>query len=224
MSFGVRQGLKIYSGVLGAFVCLSSFLWVMFHVYLIFQTPDYETELRMARYLDICFGCLAFFSSLALMYGAFVESKTWLSAWTLGSMTVVIGMWGWYFHKKYSKTPHPEVMTPFERTGEVLTGVYVAAILPVWFFQRQIETWDWRFTLGNMCPNFVLRNHTCHHVTMPNSTSRNSRPHPALAAVVHHQVNNNGNHYLPTYAQCTTNTFLAPTHTHVSHHLPASKG
>ena len=30
-------------------------------------------------------------------------------------------------------------------------------------------------------------------------------------------------HYLPSYAQCTTNTFLAPSHTHVNH-LPASKG
>ena len=29
--------------------------------------------------------------------------------------------------------------------------------------------------------------------------------------------------YLPSYAQCTTNTFLAPSHTHVNH-LPASKG
>lgn len=216
MSCGVRRTLKVYSGVLGAFVCITSFLWVMFHVYLIFQIPDHETELRMARYLDICFGCLAFFSSLALMYGAFVESKTWLSAWTLGSMTVVIGMWGWYFHKKYSKTPHPEVMTPFERAGVALTGFYILSILPVWFFQRQIETWDWRSTFGDLCPSFLLRS-TCHHVTMmPNS--RSNRPHQAALS-----VNNNGNHYLPTYAQCTTNTFLAPTHTHVSH-LPASKG
>jgi len=47
----------------------------------------------MARYLDISFGLLAFSSSLALMYGAFVESKTWISVWTLGSATVLVGCW-----------------------------------------------------------------------------------------------------------------------------------
>ena len=47
----------------------------------------------MARYLDISFGLLAFSSSLALMYGAFVESKTWISVWTLTSATVLVGCW-----------------------------------------------------------------------------------------------------------------------------------
>jgi hypothetical protein len=47
----------------------------------------------MARYLDISFGLLAFSSALALMYGAFVESKTWISVWTLGSATVLVGCW-----------------------------------------------------------------------------------------------------------------------------------
>ena len=108
MSLGVRQALKVYSGILGLFVSLFAFIWVFFMVYLVSDTPESEHDLRMARYLDICFGLLAFFSSLALMYGAFVESKTWISAWTLGSGTVVVGMWAWYFHRKFSQTPHPE--------------------------------------------------------------------------------------------------------------------
>ena len=108
MSLGVRQALKVYSGILGLFVSLFAFIWVFFMVYLVSDTPESQTDIRMARYLDICFGLLAFFSSLALMYGAFVESKTWISAWTLGSGTVVVGMWAWYFHRKFSKAPHPE--------------------------------------------------------------------------------------------------------------------
>jgi hypothetical protein len=47
----------------------------------------------MARYLDISFGLLAFSSSLALMYGAFVDSKSWIAVWTLGSATVLVGCW-----------------------------------------------------------------------------------------------------------------------------------
>ena len=108
MSLGVRQALKVYSGILGLFVSLFAFIWVFFMVYLVSDTPESEHDLRMARYLDICFGLLAFFSSLALMYGAFVESKTWISTWTLGSGTVVVGRWAWYFHRKFSQTPHPE--------------------------------------------------------------------------------------------------------------------
>ena len=110
MSLGVRQALKVYSCILGFLVCLSAFIWVFFMIYLVSDTPESEHDLRMARYLDICFGLLAFFSSLALMYGAFVESKTWISAWTLGSGTVVLGRWVWYFHRKFSKSPHPEGM------------------------------------------------------------------------------------------------------------------
>ena len=57
----------------------------------------------MARYLDICFGFLAFFSAAALMYGAFVESKTWMSAWILGSIIVLLGRWLWYLKGKFSQ-------------------------------------------------------------------------------------------------------------------------
>lgn len=205
MSFGARSALRIYSEILGFVVCFSAFIWVMFQVYAIFQTPEHQHELRMARYLDICFGCLAFFSSLALMYGAFVESKTWISAWTLGSLTVVIGMWAWYFHKRYSETPHPEVTRDFETAGIVLTAIYCAACLPVWLFQHQIEYWDLRSmcTWEWICPSFVL------------SIRRNTN---SGRTSTHHQCHQ----YLPSYAQCTTNTFLAPTHTQVNR-IPASK-
>ena len=56
MSLGVRQALKVYSGILGLFVSLFAFIWVFFMVYLVSDTPESEHDLRMARYLDICFG------------------------------------------------------------------------------------------------------------------------------------------------------------------------
>ena len=82
-----KRCLKVYSEVLGIGVSFCAFIWVLFQIYLVAQTPEDQNDLRMARYLDICFGLLAFFSSLALMYGAFVESKTWIGAWTLGKVT-----------------------------------------------------------------------------------------------------------------------------------------
>jgi len=226
MSLGVRQALKVYSGILGLFVSLFAFIWVFFMVYLVSDTPESEHDLRMARYLDICFGLLAFFSSLALMYGAFVESKTWISAWTLGSGTVVVGMWAWYFHRKFSQTPHPEVVTDFESAGIALTVVYFLSTLPVWIFQHKIQYWDIRSmcTLEWLCPNFVLSNLpirrsasqiTHHQTNIPRSRNSNGCNRST-------QQSNRLGHYLPSYAQCTTNTFLAPSHTHVNH-LPASK-
>ena len=86
MALGVRKALKYYSEILGLLVCIFAFMWVIFQVYLMDQTPDNQKDLHVARYLDICFGVCAFFSSLALMYGALIESKTWISAWTLGML------------------------------------------------------------------------------------------------------------------------------------------
>ena len=115
-------------------------------------------------------------------------------------------MWAWYFHKRYSETPHPEVTRDFETAGIVLTAIYCAACLPVWLFQHQIEYWDLRSmcTWEWICPSFVL------------SIRRNTN---SGRTATHHQCHQ----YLPSYAQCTTNTFLAPTHTQVNR-IPASKG
>ena len=98
-----RRCLKTYSILFGFFISFLAFLWVAFQVYLISEISSNQHDLRMARYLDICFGFLAFFSAAALMYGAFVESKTWMSAWILGSIIVLLGRWLWYLKGKFSQ-------------------------------------------------------------------------------------------------------------------------
>ena len=229
MAIGARQALKVYSGLLGLSVCIAAFMWVCLQIYLVSETDEGLHDLRMARYLDICFGLLAFFSSMALMYGAFVESKTWLSAWTLGSMTVVIGMWAWYWYGKYTAVnPHPEVKTDFEKAGGALTLIYFLAEIPVWTFQRRIEYWDFRFT-WDFCPTFVLsvlpirRSASAQLQASAVARARNgchSRRAPNQAGG---PAGRGYDYYLPSYAQSCTNTFLAPSHTHVNH-IPVSKG
>ena len=71
----VKFYLKIYSLSLGFVVSFASFCWMALILYVLSQTDPGSTGLMLARYLDISFGLLAFTSSLALLYGAFVESK-----------------------------------------------------------------------------------------------------------------------------------------------------
>ena len=124
------------------------------------------------------------------------------------------------------------MVTEFENAGIALTVVYILSTLPVWIFQHKIQYWDIRSmcTLEWLCPNVVLSN-------LPIRRSASQIPHHQQHAARSRSSNGcnragNGNsqqtgsragHYLPSYAQCTTNTFLAPSHTHVNH-LPASKG
>ena len=71
----VKFYLKIYSLSLGFVVSFASFCWIALILFVLSQTDPGSTDLMLARYLDISFGLLAFTSSLALLYGAFVESK-----------------------------------------------------------------------------------------------------------------------------------------------------
>jgi len=209
-----RYCLKIYSELLGVLVSFCAFIWVIFHIFIMWNTPN--DDLKMARYLDICFGVLAFFSALALMYGAFVDSKTWLLIWTLGSMTGVVGKWVFYCYGKFTAQPHPEVVKPFETAGVVLTFIYLLLSLPVWIFQYKIEYWDLGSmcqNVGWLCPNIVIS-------SMPIQSTRQGRCSGQQQTGIATSSSSN-RHYLPSYAECTTNTFLAPTNTHVN--IPASK-
>jgi len=214
-----RYCLKIYSELLGVLVSFCAFIWVIFHIFIMWQTSQsYNDDLRMARYLDICFGVLAFFSALALMYGAFVDSKTWLLVWTLGSMTGVVGKWVFYCYGKFSASQsHPEVVKPFETAGVVLTFIYLLLSLPVWIFQYKIEYWD----LGSMCPQNV--GWLCPNIIMASMPIQSTRGGRCTQQNPGSANSSSTRHYLPSYAECTTNTFLAPSNTHVNH-LPASKG
>ena len=181
------------------------------------MTEPISSIFRYDPFPDICFGVLAFFSALALMYGAFVDSKTWLLIWTLGSMTGVVGKWVFYCYGKFTAQPHPEVVKPFETAGVVLTFIYLLLSLPVWIFQYKIEYWDLGSmcqNVGWLCPNIVIS-------SMPIQSTRQGRCSSQQQTGIATSSSSN-RHYLPSYAECTTNTFLAPTNTHVN--IPASKG
>ena len=137
--------LKCYSLCLGCVVSFSSFLWLALILYILSQTDPAARDLLMARYLDLSFGLLAFTSSLALVYGAFVESKTWLSVWTLGSATVLIACWTWYFYKKYGLDT-PESLERTHDTMLALTVTYAIAILPVLAYYKYLESGPEAFT------------------------------------------------------------------------------
>lgn len=73
----LKHYLKIYSIGLGIVAAFFTFLWITLVLFILSQTDPSQSELMMQRYLDIGFGLVAFASSLALVYGSFVESKTW---------------------------------------------------------------------------------------------------------------------------------------------------
>ena len=134
-----RTCLKIYCLSLGFTSSCSSFLWTIFQVYLLYTTDSDQNDLMVARYLDICFGLLGLSSSLALLYGAFVESKTWLTVWTLGSTTLIIGRWAWFFYQKYWIV-HPESLKEAQEAGVILSVVYIALIIPVLINYKYLES------------------------------------------------------------------------------------
>ena len=111
---------------------------------------------------------------------------------------------------------HPEIKTGLEQTGVVVTVLYVVFSIPILVFHRMIEDWDIRTTCTIECPSFILsllplrRGSGSEHMAPPRP--RGCQMRSALRSA----------QYLPSYAQCTTNTFVAPTHTHV--HIPATKG
>ena len=112
--------LKIYCCTLGTIASFSAFVWIAFNVYFMSITEGQHTDLMVRRYLDVCIGMLGLFSALALLFGAFVESKTWINVWTLGSLTVVVGCWGWYFYRRHW-VDHPESYVEAKSIGMALS-------------------------------------------------------------------------------------------------------
>jgi len=137
----VKFYLKIYSLSLGFVVSFASFCWIALILYVLSQTDPGSTGLMLARYLDISFGLLAFTSSLALLYGAFVESKSWLSVWTLGSATVLVGSWVWHFYRKYG-VKSPEALDGAQETMLGVSLGYAVSVLPVLLFYKYLESPD----------------------------------------------------------------------------------
>jgi len=131
--------LKVYCCALGILASFSAFVWIAFHAYAMSMTQKGQTDLIVGRYLDISFGLLGLSSSAALLYGAFVESKTWISVWTLGSATVVIGFWGWYFYRCYG-VDHPESYVEAKSIGLALSVWYVILIIPVLVYSRYLQS------------------------------------------------------------------------------------
>ncbi len=135
----VKFILKLYSLGLGFVVSFASFVWMTLILYVLSQTDPTNNELLMERYLDISFGLLSFTSSLALLYGAFVESKSWLSVWTLGSATVLAGNWTWYFIRKYG-AESPESLEGRHDFMVAVSVVYAFAVMPVVAYYKYLES------------------------------------------------------------------------------------
>eukprot|EP00096_Caligus_rogercresseyi_P012341 TRINITY_DN5133_c0_g1_i1.p1 TRINITY_DN5133_c0_g1~~TRINITY_DN5133_c0_g1_i1.p1 ORF type:complete len:186 (+),score=47.92 TRINITY_DN5133_c0_g1_i1:224-781(+) len=132
--------LKHYGLLLGIFVGFGAFLWIFFQLYVLSKTEsEPNSPLRLARYLDIAFGLLGFTSSLALIYGSVVESKTWLSVWTFGSNCVILGNWSWFFYRKYGEES-PESLEKARLAGLVLTFLYIGASAPVLFYYKALQS------------------------------------------------------------------------------------
>ena len=134
-------------------------------------------------------------------------------------------MWAWYYYGKFAYPAHPEVTTDFETAGVTLTIAYVLTSLPVWIFQSLIEYCDFRSvccSMERLCPHFLLSNFPLRQVQT--SFRRDNHGCQLTVSGSGGRSDRLSRRYLPTYAQCTTNTFLAPTHTQVHHLPPMSKG
>ena len=161
MMISGRTCLRIYCLSLGLTSSFSAFLWTIFQVYLLYTTAADDNDLMVARYLDISFGLLALSSSFALIYGAFVESKTWLTVWTLGSTTLIIGRWAWFFYQKYW-IEHPESLKEAQEAGVILSAIYILLIIPVLVNYKYLESnhiafseWVQDISQNKMCRNIL---------------------------------------------------------------------
>ena len=114
---------------------------------------------------------------------------------------------------------HPEIKTGFENAGIAVSVTYILLGIPILVFHRMIEYWDFSSTCSTTleCPHFLFS-------LLPTLGRRGSVDHsaPNNRRGCHVRSALRSAQYLPSYAQCTTNTFVAPTHTHV--HIPATKG
>lgn len=137
-----RLYLSMYSLCLGIVASVAAFLWIALILYALSLTDPSANDLLMARYLDVSFGLLAFTSSLSLIYGAFVESKTWLSVWTLGSATVLVGQWSFLFYRKYGNGSSPESLKDVQMVMGLLSVFYALALLPVVRYYKLLESPD----------------------------------------------------------------------------------
>ena len=125
----------------------------------------------------------------------------------------------WNFIYLLFQPSHPEIKTGFENAGLAVSVTYILLGIPILVFHRMIEYWDFSSTCSTTleCPHFLFS-------LLPTLGRRGSVDHsaPNNRRGCHVRSALRSAQYLPSYAQCTTNTFVAPTHTHV--HIPATKG
>lgn len=154
----IKFYLKVYCITLGFVTSFASFLWLSLILYVLSRTDPNAADLIMARYLDISLGLLAFSSSLGLVYGAFVESKSWIAVWTLGSMTWIIGNWSWLFYRKYGLVT-PEAVDENQKVLTYLSVAYVIVLLPVIKYYKLLE--NLRSTLQNDAGKWRVMSYFC---------------------------------------------------------------
>ena len=211
-----RTCLRIYCLSLGFTTSFSAFLWTVFQVYLLYTTASDLNDLMVARYLDICFGLLGLSSSLALLYGAFVESKTWLTVWTLLSTTLIIGRWAWFFYQKYG-IEHPESLEEAQEAGVILSIIYIILIIPVLINYKYLESnhlsfseWIHDISQGRMCrtilgPFCMLFSsdyyNNIRHCANDGNVSRNGSRPTNREVLDYREENNQAMHWNPSKEQ-----------------------
>lgn len=72
-----------------------------------------------------------------------MELKRWLSVWTLGSLTVLVGAWTFYFYRKYGDSERgPESL---RGTQDIMVGssvAYALLVLPVLLYYKCLDAPD----------------------------------------------------------------------------------
>lgn len=137
----LRWCLKLYCLVFGGLGTILSFLWVVFHFYVLGETDS--VDLRIQRYLDISLGLVMFCSTLSLIYGGYAEAKCWMVVYTTGSMCVLILYWSWAAYTGYVELEQPAYSDEVENLMLFLTLLYFVLLVPVLLYYRaliKIET------------------------------------------------------------------------------------
>lgn len=135
----VHPSLKLCCIFMGIVLSLVAFLWNLLILYVLSQTNPHDSDLVLARYLDIFLGVVGFTSALAFTYGSCVERKLWLGIWILGSFIVVISYWIRYVWLRYGTDPGPESMDQYKSCLIILSLVHGACTIPVVIYFKQLE-------------------------------------------------------------------------------------
>lgn len=128
--------IKLYATVCGGCGSILSFLWLIGHLYVLFQTQD--SELKTQRYVDILLGLCLLVSQVLLCYSSIRKKRETLTLFFILSMAVLILYWVWFAYLKYGKG-ESEASKEVSDTGRFLTIFYLVLLLPILLLYRTLS-------------------------------------------------------------------------------------